>query len=226
MLTHQGDSQLLVNFSNKSYTPKDGHMAAYQEEVCKLEEHFKGMELMHIPRKENNEADEIAKRASRRKPQEAGVFEERLSKASIKQPQEISPPSTDEKLPPPPATGAPDCGPPSGARLMMTMAHQETDWVDKINDYLLKGALPEEDAKAERVARQAKSYFILEGGLYRKRPNGIALKCVPPEEGRMLIRDIHSGECGHHSSTRTLAVKVFRSGCCWPQVLQDATTIV
>ena len=62
----KGDSQLLVNFSNKSYTPKDGHMAAYLEEVHKLEKHFKGMELMHIPRKENNEADEIAKRASRR----------------------------------------------------------------------------------------------------------------------------------------------------------------
>ena len=158
-------------------------MAAYLEEVRKLEKHFKGMELMHIPRKENSEADEIAKRASRRQPQEAGIFEERLSKASIKQPQEISPPSTDEKLPPPPATGDPDCGPPSGARLMMTMVHQETGWVDELKDYLLKGTLPEEDAEAERVARQAKSYFILKGDLYRKRPNGIALKCVPPEEG-------------------------------------------
>ena len=80
----KGDSQLLVNFSNKSYTPKDGHMAAYLEEVRKLEKQFKGMELMHIPRKENNKADEIAKKASRRQPQGAGVFEERLSKASIK----------------------------------------------------------------------------------------------------------------------------------------------
>ena len=109
---------------------------------------------------------------------------------------------------------------------MMTMVHQETGWVDELKDYLLKGVLPEEDAEAERIARQAKSYFILEGDLYRKRPNGIALKCVPPEEGRMLIRDIHSGECGHHSSARTLVGKVFRSGFYWPQVLQDATTIV
>ena len=102
-------------------------------------------------------SDEIAKRASQRQPQEAGVFEERLSKASIKKPQEISPPSTDEKLPPPPATGALDYGPPSGARLMMTMVHQETGWVDELKDYLLKGTLSEEDAEAERVAREAKS---------------------------------------------------------------------
>ena len=62
--------------------------------------------------------------------------------------------------------------------------------------------------------------------LYRKRPNGVALKCVPPEEGRQLIKDIHSGECGHHSSSRTLAGKVFRSGFYWPSVLQDATAVV
>ena len=159
----KGDSQLMVTFSNKSYTPKDGHMATYLEEVRKLEKHFKGMELMHIPRIKNSEADEIAKRASRRQPQEAGVFEERLSKASIKQPQEVLPPSTDEALPPPPATGAPDCGPPSGARLLMTMVHQETGWVDELKDYLLKGTLLEKDPEAERVARQVKSYFILEG---------------------------------------------------------------
>ena len=68
-------------------------MAAYLEEVHKLEKHFKGMELMHILWKENNEADEIAKQASRRQPQEAGVFEERISKASIKHPQEAPAPS-------------------------------------------------------------------------------------------------------------------------------------
>ena len=68
----KGDSLLLVNFSNKSYTPKDGHMAAYLEEVRKLEKHFKGMELMHIPRKENSEADDIAKRASRSEERRVG----------------------------------------------------------------------------------------------------------------------------------------------------------
>ena len=44
-LTIKGDSQLLVNFSNKSYKPKDKHMAAYLEEVRKLEKRFLGLEL-------------------------------------------------------------------------------------------------------------------------------------------------------------------------------------
>ena len=182
-------------------------MAAYLEEVRRLEKNFRGMELMHIPRKENQEADDIAKRAS--KP--PSVCEERLVKASIKQPLEALPASTDEALPPPPASGARACGPPTGERLLLTAVHQETGWIDEIKDYLCKRILPEEDAEAERIARQAKSYQILEGVLYRKRPNGIALKCVPPEEGKLLIKDIHSGECGHHSRARTLTGKVFRS---------------
>ena len=41
----KGDSQLLVNFSNKSYKPKDDHMAAYLEEVRRLEKHFRGMDV-------------------------------------------------------------------------------------------------------------------------------------------------------------------------------------
>jgi ribonuclease HI len=78
----KGDSQLVMNFSIKSYTPKDEHMAAYLEEHQKMEKCFQGLELKHIPRGENVEGDEIAKRASHCLAQPAGVFEERLFKPS------------------------------------------------------------------------------------------------------------------------------------------------
>ena len=77
----KGDSQLLVNFSNKVYEPKDEHMEAYLAEVRKMEKQFWGVELQHVPHGTNQEADDIAKRASRRL-QEPGVFEERLFKPS------------------------------------------------------------------------------------------------------------------------------------------------
>ena len=44
-LTITGDSQLLVNFSNKEYTPKDEHMEVYLEGVRKMEKQFMGVEL-------------------------------------------------------------------------------------------------------------------------------------------------------------------------------------
>ena len=81
-LTIKGDSQLLVNFSNKVYEPKDEHMEAYLVEVRRMEKQFWGLELQHVPRGTNQEADDIAKRASRRLPQEPGVFEEWLFKPS------------------------------------------------------------------------------------------------------------------------------------------------
>ena len=44
-LTVKDDSQLLVNFSNKVYEPKDEHMEAYLVEVRKMEKRFSGLEL-------------------------------------------------------------------------------------------------------------------------------------------------------------------------------------
>ena len=92
-LTVRGDSQLLVNFSNKVYEPKDEHMEAYLAELRKMEKQFLGLELQHVPRGTNMEADNITKRASRRLPQEPGVFEEQLFKPSVA-------PSTAEPTPP------------------------------------------------------------------------------------------------------------------------------
>ena len=41
----------------------------------------------------------------------------------------------------------------------------------------------------------------------------------------MLI-DIHGAYYGHHSSSRTLVGKVFRSGFYWPTALNDAAELV
>jgi hypothetical protein len=116
----KGDSQLVVNFSNKSYTPKDEYMAAYLEEHRKMEKRFQGLELKHIPRGENVKVDEITKRASHRLAQPASVFEEHLFKRSA------SPSTTGSDLPPtlppPLEQGTLDCGPPSGDRVLLALA--------------------------------------------------------------------------------------------------------
>ena len=123
-LTVKGDSQLLVNFSNKVYEPKDEHMEAYLAEVRKMEKQFAGLELQHVPRGTNKEADDIAKRASKRQPQEPGVYEEWLFKPSATPPLSGTT-QPREELPQPPASGAPDCGPTSGARLLLALEPQE-----------------------------------------------------------------------------------------------------
>jgi transposase InsO family protein len=62
--------------------------------------------------------------------------------------------------------------------------------------------------------------------LYRRRLNGVALKCISTHQGQELLKDIHAGECGHHASASTLAAKAYRSGFYWPSVLWDAAEMV
>ena len=112
------------------YEPKDEHMEAYLAEVRRMEKQFWGLELQHVPRGTNQEADDIAKRVSRRLPQEPGIFEERLFKPSA------APPAAEatlpqEELPPTPTSGAPACGPTSGVRLLLALKPQEGCWTEE-----------------------------------------------------------------------------------------------
>jgi ribonuclease HI len=221
----KGDSQLVVNFSNKSYSLKDEHMAAYLEEHRKTEKRFQGLELKQIPWVENVKADEIAKRASHRLAQPAGVFEEHLFKPSA------SPLTTGSDLPLalplPPEQGAPDCRPPSGDRILLALARQEgVDWILELKAFLVNGKLPEDESKAKRIVRQASGYCVKYGDLYQRRPNGVALKCISTHQGQELLRDIQAGECGHHASASTLAAKAYRSSFYWPSALWDAAEMV
>ncbi|XP_020198185.1 uncharacterized protein [Aegilops tauschii subsp. strangulata] len=141
-------------------------MEAYLVEVHKIEKQFLGLELHHVPRGTNKEADDIANRASRRLAQEPGVFEERLFKPSAAPPI-VGPTSPQVELPPVPLSGAPACGPTSGARLFRALEPQEGCWTEEFKAYLLQGTLPEKEEDAERVARQATAYCIQDGELYR-----------------------------------------------------------
>jgi hypothetical protein len=92
-------------------------------------------------------------------------------------------------------------------------------WIPKIRDYLKENILPEDHVSAERIVRLAKRYTMVEGGLYRCGANDILMRCITQEEGRELLTEIHGGECGSHSSSRTLVGKAFRHGFYWPTAL-------
>jgi hypothetical protein len=77
-------------------------------------------------------------------------------------------------------------------------------WISEIRDYLKENILPKDHVSAERIMRLAKRYTVVEGDLYRHGANGILMRCITQEEGRELLTEIHGGECGSHSSSRTL----------------------
>src|SRR5438105_14331757 len=99
-------------------------------------------------------------------------------------------------------------------------------WIQLIQVYLSGQAAPKDDALAEKVARQAKRYVLVDGHLYHRGANGTLQKCITREEGSKLLSNIHEGECGSHSSSRTLVGKAFRQGFYWPTALMDASELV
>ena len=102
-------------------------MEEYLAEVRKMEKQVLGLELQHVPRDTNKEADDIAKRASKRQTRESSVFEERLFKPSAAPPV-VEPALPQEELPPAPTSRAPAHGPTSGARLLLALEPQEGCW--------------------------------------------------------------------------------------------------
>jgi hypothetical protein len=107
------------------------------------------------------------------------------------------------------------------------LARQEgVDWILELKAFLISSKLPEDESEAEIIVRQASGYCIKDGDLYRRHPNGVALKCISTHQGQELLRDIHAGECGHHASAATLTGKAYRSGFYWPSALWDAAEMV
>src|SRR5436190_3437754 len=82
-LAVHGDSELVLNQVQKEYSCTSTKMLAYCQEVRKLEGTFDGLELTHVLRNDNNEADELAKMGSKRTPVPTGVFVQQLHQSTI-----------------------------------------------------------------------------------------------------------------------------------------------
>jgi hypothetical protein len=99
-------------------------------------------------------------------------------------------------------------------------------YVEPFSNYLLTGDLPPNKTESRWLQCRAQAYTIINSKLYKCNVSGIFQKCVEPEEGREMLREIHQGECGHHASSRALVAKAFRHGFYWPMTLQDAEWLV
>nr|CAH67683.1 H0510A06.8 [Oryza sativa] len=214
-----GDSQLVVNQVSKEYQCSDPQMDAYVRQVRRMERHFDGIELRHVPRRDNAVADELSRLASSRAQTPPGAFEERLAQPSAR-PDPLGETNAPER--PPRPVGVQASGPEGSASSSLRLIA----WIAEIQAYLTDKTLPEDREGSERVQCISKRYVLVEGTLYRRAANGVLLKCIPREQGVELLADIHEGECEAHSASRTLVGKAFRQGFYWPTALNDAVDLV
>ena len=66
---------------------------------------------------------------------------------------------------------------PSG-HVVLLVERTHPPWAQDIIKYMVEHVLPEDNHEAERVARQAKLYVLINGELYRQRENGVKLRCI------------------------------------------------
>ena len=56
----------------------------------------------------------------------------------------------------------------------------------------------EDEPSSIRMAARVRSYTIVDEALYNKGVVQPLLKCITQNEGKELLKDIHSGMCGSH----------------------------
>ena len=62
--------------------------------------------------------------------------------------------------------------------------------------------------------------------LHHRSVTGVFQRCVSPEEGCEILREIHEGDCGHHAGSKSLVAKAFRHGFYWLATHADAEDLV
>jgi hypothetical protein len=203
----------------KNASCHDDKMEAYCKVVHALEDKFYGIELNHVPRRYNEEVDELAKFASGRVTIPPNVFARDITQPSVNL--EPCPSSREEPsgAPSSPTGAEPMDEDPSNEAYVLSLlkgygadeadamdvepAPSEVDWCDKYIAWMDRGELPSDRSEARCIARMAKSFTLVDGELYKRAASGILQRCVPIPQGRELLRDIHAGVCGHHAAPRT-----------------------
>jgi ribonuclease HI len=221
-----GDSNLIAQQVMKECEATCANMIAYRAMYDKLEGNFEGCEVTHIDRECDKEADNLANIGSKCLSIPRGVFFEEIFERSVK----IKPAIVDPAL----ATrsGANHSGTARAAgkedlsKQNGTVMLVEAVWTKPYLAYLIKGELPEDTIHRRQVMRCSKAFTIIQGELYKRCTTGVLQRCIAPEDGIALLRDIHEGTCGHHASSRTIVAKAFRSRFYWLLALHDAKNIV
>ena len=173
-------------------------MEAYVENVRKMEKHFDGLQVEHVPRAENCIADHLSKCAAQKLPVEPGTFVLHLTQPSVSLstmskkrrklnsgkhfPAELpeaagreaageNPVPVDEQLPPagPPGLAVETSAPVDVEMpLVLVVEPQAPTWAQHIVHFLQTGELPEEQEEDERVARRSSMYQFVDDTLYRR----------------------------------------------------------
>jgi transposase InsO family protein len=193
---------VVISQINKKWDCFNDSMDKYCIAVRKLEDKFEGLGFHHVERDRNAAIDALSKLGSSRTQVPPGVFIQEVPHLSI---------SLDR---------AEECN------VLSQPGSDSDDWREPIIRYIKNEEEPGYKNAAERIARQSAHYTLIGETLYRRGATGVLMKCILSATGKQFLDEIHAGQCGIHTASRTLVGKVFRSGFYWPTTKSDAAELV
>jgi ribonuclease HI len=195
----RGDSQLVIDQVMKNASCHDDKMEAYCKAVRALEDKFYGIELNHVPRRYNEEADELAKIASGESLFPPNVFAWDVTRPSVNLDPNLSSLEEPSGAPSNPIVAEPMDEDPSNEVYVLFLFEGYSadkaeamdtepvpsagDWRDKYIAWMDRGELPSDRSEARRSARIAKSFTLVDGELYKRAASGVLQRCVLSPRG-------------------------------------------
>jgi hypothetical protein len=102
----------------------------------------------------------------------------------------------------------------------------EVTWMHPYLAYMVNKTLPKDVVEARRIVRRSKAFSSLQGKLYKRSITSVLQRYVTPQEGKIILKDIHPGVCGHHASSRAIAAEAFHAGFYWLIAIEYAKDII
>ena len=185
------DSRLVVGQVRGEFEAKDERMQGYLSQVKCLQLKFDSFDLLHVPRSGNAHADSLAMLAtSSAQDLPRVILVEDLYKLAR-----------------------------TGETVQINQIRAGLSWMDSIIRFLREDILPEEKIEADKIRRNATSYWLSEDHkLYKRSFSGPYLLCVHPELTKSLLEELHEGICGSHTGGRFLAHRAITQGYWWPNM--------
>jgi ribonuclease HI len=171
------DSKVVAGQVKKEYSEKDPALMQYLTAVRSLEKQFKGFTLQHVDRARNEEADALAKAATRGEALPSDVFYHVIGTLAVRNPEGLQITNDVE-----------------GHRIVNLIMTE--DWRAPITLFLQGYYHPSNVNEAKRLKHRSQDFAIIEGQLYKKGVSQLMLKCITETEGIQILREVHSGTCG------------------------------
>ncbi|XP_022859742.1 uncharacterized protein LOC111380417 [Olea europaea var. sylvestris] len=185
-------SYLSTDHQDKATLEPESSWRARRAISFDLVPHFERFELVQVLRFENIHVDALSKLASNKDSELLRIIAiKHLSKRSIFRGEEVM---WIEGTPP---------------------------WTQPIIAYLKDQSLPPSKSEAKKLRRRDIHFIHQNGMLYKRGFSSPILRCDGGKEAVYIMREIHKGVCGNHSSVAALTHKVLRQGYFWPNMKKD-----